>query len=527
MKTKRIVSLLSLVAIGAQVVGFSACGKPKDTEQMLEIYCTDAGYGVDWVYDTIELFKAQSWVKEKYPELKVLFTSNDDQTFASARLDAGAKSNTFDLLFGMNMWGYAGAGSNALDLTESVYNTTVPGEEIKYKDKMMDNYLISNSYVKGGEESYYTTSWASGMSAILYNEDLFKANGLKVPNTTNELINLCETYKKKGEDGDSHYSFIQSYDADYFNYLFPIWWAQYEGVQGYENFYNGIYNNTYSVRIFEQKGRQYALEVFADLLNYDKGYLNPDSKNQKFVIAQSMFLDGEALMHVNGDWFINEMKDVIERKGDEAPIIKTMPLPIISALGKKLGIEDAELSALVEYVDKLNAGETAVLPTFTSTTGYTQEEVVDAVMDARGIVHSVGANCHSVIPSYAKGKEAAVDFLRFMATDEALEAYMRTTDGSRLPFKYTPSQELYNSFSEAAQSRLDYLQGKNGTKTLISPMYFPLVRYGELKPFLYENYYQTFSLANNKQTPEDFMENCKDAWNERKFNAALAAAGLN
>lgn len=526
MKAKRIVSLLSLAAIGAQVVGLSACGKPKDTEQTLEIYCTDAGYGVEWVYDTIELFKAQSWVKEKYPELNVLFTSNDDQTFASARLDAGARSNTFDLLFGMNMWGYAGAGSNALDLTESVYNTNVPGEDIKYKDKMMDSYLISNSYVKGGAESYYTTSWASGMSAILYNEDLLKANNLKVPNTTDELIKLCADYKAKGAS-NSHYSFIQSYDADYFNYLFPIWWAQYEGVQGYENFFNGIHNNTYSIRIFEQKGREYALEVFEALLDYAKGYLNPESKNQKFVIAQSMFLDGESLMHVNGDWFINEMKDVIAKKGDKAPSIKTMPLPIISKLGDKLGITDAELSALVEYVDKLNAGETATLPTFTSTTGYTQEEVVDAVMEARGIVHSVGANCHSVIPSYAKGKEVAIDFLRFMATDEALETYMETTDGCRLPFKYTPSQELYNSFSETAQSRLDYLQGKNGTKTLISPMYFPLARYGELKPFLYENYYQTFSLANNEQTPADFMKNCKDTWDEKKFNAALAAAGLN
>lgn len=526
MKTKRIVSLLSIAAIGAQMIGFVGCGKPKDTEQTLEIYCTDAGYGVEWVNDIIELFKAESWVKEKYPELNVLFTSNDDQTFASARLDAGAKSNTFDLLFGMNMWGYSGAGSNALDLTESVFNSTVPGETILYKEKMEDSYLTSNRYTKGGAESYYTTSWASGMSSILYNEDLLKANGLKVPNTTDELIQLCADYKAKGAS-NSHYSFLQSYDADYFNYLFHIWWAQYEGVQGYENFFNGIHNNTYSIRIFEQKGREYALEVFEALLDYDKGYLNPESKNQKFVIAQSMFLDGESLMHVNGDWFVNEMKDVIGRMGDKAPTIKTMRMPIISKLGEKLGITDAELSSLVEYVDKLNDGEEATVPTVTSTTGYTQEEVVAAVMEARGVVHSVGANCHSVIPSYAKGKDVAIDFLRFMATDKALETYMKTTDGSRLPFKYTPSQALYDSFSETAQSRLDYLQGKNGTKTLVSPMYFPLVRYGELKPFLYENYYQTFSLANNEETPASFMKNCKDTWDEKKFNAALSAAGLS
>ena len=250
-----------------------------------------------------------------------------------------------------------------------------------------------------------------------------------------ELDSLATVKNTKGKNNDKYnegFSLVQAKDAmGYTKYLFPIWWAQYEGVQGYENFYNGINNNTYSIRIFEQKGREYALEVFEALLDYDKGYLNPESKNQKFVIAQSMFLDGESLMHVNGDWFINEMKDVIARKGDKAPSIKTMPLPIISKLGEKLGITDAELSALVAYVDKLNAGETATAPAFTSETGYTQEEVVEAVMEARGIVHSVGANCHSVIPNYAKGKEVAVDFLRFMATDEVLEAYMRTTDGCR------------------------------------------------------------------------------------------------
>ncbi|MBO5948085.1 extracellular solute-binding protein, partial [bacterium] len=142
---------------------------------------------------------------------------------------------------------------------------------------------------------YYAMPYEREPWGLLYSPEILEEYELKVPNTTDELIKLCADYKAKGAS-NSHYSFIQSYDADYFNYLFPIWWAQYEGVQGYENFFNGIHNNTYSVRIFEQKGREYALEVFEALLDYDKGYLNPESKNQKFVIAQTMFLDGEALM---------------------------------------------------------------------------------------------------------------------------------------------------------------------------------------------------------------------------------------
>ena len=145
MKTKKIANLLLTVILVLTTFANSACGnEAKDSATDLEIYCTDAGYKTEWVSDIIDLFKQQAWVKEKYPELTVTLSTNDDQTFASSRLDAGAKANTIDLLFGLNMWGYSGEGSYAQDLTEGVYNTKVPGENILYKDKMQESYVLSN-----------------------------------------------------------------------------------------------------------------------------------------------------------------------------------------------------------------------------------------------------------------------------------------------------------------------------------------------------------------------------------------------
>lgn len=529
MKTKKRLAIVAALLLTSSVVGMTACGdKVKDTESDLEIFCTDAGYKTEWCNAIIDLFKQQDWVKEKYPNLTVTLSTNDDQTYANSRLDAGKKANTIDLLFGMNMWGYAGAGSNAMDLTDVLYNSTVPGESILYKEKMQPSYLLSNQYraADSDEITYYTTSWAGGMNTILYNEDLFVANDLKVPNTTDELIEICKQYKAKETETQKKYSFVQSFDAVYFNYLFPIWWAQYEGLQGYENFFGGIDNDTYSSRIFDQKGREYSLGVFEALLDDDKGYVSPYGFSQRFMATQAAFIKGESLMHVNGDWFSSEMLSVMQREGDNAPTIKTMRLPIISKLGEKLGITDAELSAIVEYVDKIGAGESAEVPTFTSTKNYTTEKVLNAVKEARTIVHALGSNHHAVVPTYAKAKDVAIDFLRFMATDIALEAYTKTTVGATLPFIFTVPQEVYNSLPVAQQTRLDYFQSANGINTLIAPEYFPLVRYGGLAPFVGDQYYQTFSITGNKKTAADFMRETKNSWDDKKFANALASAGL-
>lgn len=526
MKAKKLITAMSSIFMAGLALTTAGCGGGGSTAgdiNTLEIFCVDAGYGVEWVDDMVALFKQQAWVQEKYPELVVTVSSNDDQTFAQSRLDAGAKANSLDLLFGMNMWGYAGEGSNALDLTEVVYNQKVPGEDVLYKDKLDASYLASNTYVKtGSNQAYYTASWVGGMASILYNEDLYQANGYTVPNTTDELIQVCADYKAKG-----HYSFIQSFDApNYFDYLFYVWWGQYEGIEGYNNFFNGIDNDTYSSRIFNQKGREYALEVFEALLDYDKGYLNPKSTTQKFVIAQTSFIEGEALMHLNGDWFSSEMADIMALKGANAPKIKTMRVPIVSKLGEKLGITDAELSAAVDYVDALGEGETPQMPAFHSTKSYSAEKIIATVKEARSVVYSIGASHQAIIPNYALAKDIAVDFIRFMATDIALESYTKATCGSNLPFNYEVPKAVYDTLPLAQQSRIDYFANKNGVYTLIAPQYFPLVRYGGLTPFVDEQYYTTFSVSGNTKTAADFMKETKDAWTEQKFSNALGSAGL-
>ena len=65
-----------------------ACGEKNNevTGQTLNIYLLEQGYGRDWLTNTIASFKEQSWVKEKYPQLEIKTTINDDVTFASSQM---------------------------------------------------------------------------------------------------------------------------------------------------------------------------------------------------------------------------------------------------------------------------------------------------------------------------------------------------------------------------------------------------------------------------------------------------------
>ncbi len=525
-------ALSSCLAVGCQKE------ETPDTDQTLQVYVFQAGYGTKWCTDMLDLFKEQDWVKQKYPNLIIpVPTENDVSSFAESRLSAGEKGNPYDLIFSINLDYNTGPNGDFLDLTEVVYNSKVPGEgETLWKNKSLESYNESNTYIDPTDLSakkQYLTSWAGGMNTILYNETKLMQFTDKLPNTTDELLAICASVKaNEGQSNGKYnlgYSFMEYGTGSYFVHMFPIYWAQYEGLTNYKNFWNGIDNNRYSKGVFDQKGRLHALEVMEEILDADTAYLTRSAPNYEFMQAQTLFLQGNGLFFCNGDWFDNEMKtirDQIVQENGSIDTFKTMRMPIISELGVKLGITDAELSAIVDYVD----GTATTEPTFTSTKGFTKTEVIDAVREARTVVHSLGPNHQAGIPHYAKGKEVAIDFLRFMATDIAQESYIKSTGGASLPFKYKLKEkniDLYNSLGTMQQTRHDYFSSdKYEVYTLPSNRAFPLFQYGGLKAFTREEYFTDFFAADKTWTAQKYFDTTKEAWTDEKWNNALSLAGL-
>ena len=149
MKTAGSVLMGGVLAVTA--AAFAGCGtKVPDTEDFLEVYCVDLGYGTAWVDAVAEEFFKQDWVQEKYPgatkEKNYYLQTSDQQSYGSTRLGNEA-TNSFDLMFDMYLQQQLVPGGAVLDLTELVYNEQVPGENVTFKKKMKADYVTMNRYL--------------------------------------------------------------------------------------------------------------------------------------------------------------------------------------------------------------------------------------------------------------------------------------------------------------------------------------------------------------------------------------------
>lgn len=543
-KSLKFLCVLMAAGIAAGAAGCS--NKVPDTEETLEVYCRDAGYGYAWCEALLDAFKQQDWVQQKYPNLQVAFDKNQVASYAESKLKSGAEANTIDLFFATGGYELAGVDSKGndylADLTEYVYGQNVPGENVLFIDKVQDSYNTSNLYhdvtATTDKDTYYFVSWADGMDGILYNADILESLGIPVPVTTDEW--LASMRKIKDLQGNQEgkysvgYSILQSNDApNYVDYMFYIWWAQYEGIDNYLDFFNGIDSGRYSSGIFDQVGRVEALKVLEQAVNKTNDYVNPTSFTDEYLISQTEFLRGKAVYHMNGDWFDNEMREIKEEIKQvngldydiqmmRTPVISSIvtQTPSIQALAKTRGItENAALRLVIEAVDSgADSYEGVTAPDF------------ERIREARSIVHSIGPNHTAFIPSYATGKEVAMDFLRFMATDIANEIYIEATGGATLPFLYNVKEknpQLYESLSDFQKTRIGYFTDENvGLYVLPSENSFPLVLYGGVMPFTTQNYYITFSMSGNTKMPQNYFDDTKAYWTDARWQDALAKAGI-
>lgn len=495
----RIAAVLCAAILGSTALfSLAGCGKNvPDTDQTLEVFCWEGGYGADWCEDLLEAFQEQAWVKEKYPELQVVYDADADRSAIGTRLSAGEGRSTVDLVFSDGLDNYIGVDNlgneYSCELTDVVYNTLVPGENVTVYEKLNDDYKRMVMYYKYGESSAdtnlsfksYDFYWTSGMVGMVYNEELLTSFGYSTaPRTSEEFIEACA---KITSDTSSQYgkkfAIMWSGGADYSQYLYNIWWGQYEGYDNYYNYWNGVsfdgedYTEK-SADIFKQTGRMEALDTLIDVLSTDNGYRYSKGAAADFKAAQRYFTIGEGVFMFNGDWFSKENEEQVNKSQYTFKMMKT---PVISSIIDKTSTikSEDELRTVISKIDDGYATAAAAGLTNVSEADYAK------ILEARSITYSLGAGCKTLIPTYAKGKEIAFDFLRFMATDLAQEIYAEATYGANLPFKYDLKQNnetLYNnSFSDLQKSRYEmFNESVHGSKVLPYGPNYPLAKFGNL-----------------------------------------------
>lgn len=541
---KRIACLLLSAAMIIPLFLMGGCDKTKtpagsggggqsETAKDLNIYIVNAGYSTKWLDAIKEAFIKQDWVQEKYPGLKIDITTNAEFSYAESKIRAGKKSNEFDLFFSMSSALYGQLGSDRKPLLEDltdVVNSQVPRESGTVGEKMLASALSSSKYVgKDGKEYYYSLPWVGGRNGILYNVDKLKKYG-DVPLTTDQLVVLCDKITKA-----EGYAIIQSSsEAAYWEYLYPTFWAQYEGVDQYISFFEGKVNGKISRDIFKQQGRLESLKVMESVLS--NKHLYESSNALSFMEAQTNFLMGKGVFMACGDWFDMEMSTVKEglvKKGYKdtismmrTPVVSSIvnKTPSIKALAKSKNItNDQALASVVKAIDDNQTGLDGV-------------DAADfkLVAAARCVVHSIGTGHTSVIPSYVDEptKELAKDLLRYMATDEANVIFAKNTN-SMLPYKVNiekVDKAAYDQLPAATKSLNSFFNNELYAPVLMPDINsFPLARFGGVMT-LRANPQNQFEILFTQKTPKTarqlFDEDIK-YWSDSTWQLALSNAGIS
>ena len=390
--------MVFLLCVSLMMVGASGCTKGiGNSATDLEISLLRSGVGREFLDNLASAYK------EDHPEVEISIDNSAVVGVFEDTIDAGARNNTVDIYFTSEPTYFkllADGNENIADLTD-VFEAQIEGENKSIGEKFPQ--IVRDTYQYNGK--YYALPWQSLVSGIVYNATYFEQKGYTVPRTTNELENLVEAIYENGGT-----PFIHNMNG-YWNTVIEAWWAQYETVEGYNNFFRAKDGeNQPSVTVYGQQGRLETLKQLERIIA-PRGYVYEGSNSLSHTFSQTLFLNGVAYMMPNGGWMESEMKnDDATGKYD----FKIMKTPILSSLGTKLGISETELREVVDFID----GKTESTDV--------DEDIVERVRDARNVVHSVGFHCQVFIPEYSAAKETAKDFLKFMYSDEGIQIYLDT-----------------------------------------------------------------------------------------------------
>lgn len=473
-------SKVGVVALSAVMAAscFAGCKQEEvaNDDKTLQIYCIEAGYGVDWLYAVADAFKAE------FPEYTVAIETEQGVNRVENMLTAGPEHTTHDLLFtSEKLAKLQASGANALagydcvmeNLTD-MYNTTIPGENKTLKEKtdeyILNLYAVEEENEEGvWEDNYYMYSWSNSLMGIVYNKTLFAEKSVNVPRTTEELYEVCDVLKKDVAP------MLGSFNVSYTGAVATAWWAQYEGRTDYERYWNPTSLSDYDT--VSQKGKLYQVQIQNQLYKPEYNRLHTGTLDLNYTEAQAKFITREAAMLFCGDWFENEMKTIIAQNqaqgnNDEYAMMKT---PLNSAIVERLSFwnkaddystifqaarvsgdaaklqtlkdADAKLLQIIDYVD----GKTTEKPSFAT------DEDIAIVRESRNVAITYGAGHQAAIPAYATAKEAAKKFLLYLASDRAQKIVAENCSGSVMPYGYDPREDNV-TVTNFASSALDIVQ---------------------------------------------------------------------
>lgn len=305
MKKRRLICLLSALIMGTSLVACGGAAGDKaegaGENKVLKIAAFEGGYGKEYWETLKEKFESAN----EGVTVELTVKSNLEEVIRP-QIQSG---NVPDLVY------LATNREEALTETfikeqslhdlSNMLEKTVPGENVKVKDKILPGFLATSATNPYQDGKTYLAPLFYSPTGLFYNKGLFKEKGYELPKTWDEMFKLGDKAKK---DGIALFSYPTS------GYFDGAMGAMLAGAGGIEAFNKAM---AYEDGFWKTDEAKTVLETISKMKNYLEPTVVANANAQGFKNNQQLILDNKALFIPNGSWLPDEMKDAPRKDGFE------------------------------------------------------------------------------------------------------------------------------------------------------------------------------------------------------------------
>lgn len=409
---KRFIKILSVILAFVCAFSLVSCKKKKD-KNIVELAVLLAGYGEIPYRKLAEAYMA------KNPGIQVKLRFDPEiNSSVSNQIDSNNNLPEIYSTRDLNQIKSFAADGKILNLNELLGTTFGAGYQESSKT-VGSNYSQKAIETCSFDGNTYCLPEYTNVNGFVYNKSLFDKFDWEIPTTTKELKELCEQII---EDTDGEVAPITHCGGDaggYYYFAVDNWLTLYAGISNMDKFYKyddvEQYNPKSQISVGKKLAHENLRVFFTDMK--EGGYAKDGDIETKAEQAQKALIMGEAAMMLNGSWFENEMSEVL---GD---VSKVMVADILKDVVE--GPEDLKLG-MFRIPDMVAPNGTNPIGQNNNpyhAQGYT-------TVDNKPVIEaSYGA--YYYIPAKADNVELAVDFLKFLSSDEASVIYTTYTNAPR------------------------------------------------------------------------------------------------
>lgn len=314
---------------------FAGCKAPEDTgsgsgskKTTLKVAALESAYGADMWKQIKAAFEAEN----EGVTVELTIDKNLEDVI-SPDMKAGNYPDVIHLATGRPLaLTETMTKDNALRDLSAILEMTVPGENVKVKDKILPGFLDTSLTKPYSDGKTYLMPMFYGPCGLFYNAGLFQQKGWEVPKTWDEMWELGEKAKAEGIALFT-YPTTGYFDAFFYGLMYSIGGDAF--FQKATHYAEGVWDSAEATQLFD---------IVSKLASYTEKTTVANANNESYLKNQQLILDNKALFMPNGTWVVGEMVDVPRADGfawgfapspPSSPAATCTPTPSLSRSGAR------------------------------------------------------------------------------------------------------------------------------------------------------------------------------------------------